>query len=433
MVSLACTLLNFSDKDLFSLIFEGYGNDFEYTSNGVFRRNKKPVCPQCSTLMNYNGHNIYSKQGLGEIKIGRYICPLCRNSLEEDRGFWETMKTEFFRVLERIYQVLRANDVSFQGISEVMDWIHPRGKDTIMNVFNDSVEKTHIPPVKNANIVHYDEQFPKRGRTTEYRLTLLDHMTGRPIAEELHHKKDPETIKSFLKRYLKPDEKIFVVTDLYPSYPQVFRDFFGDNLILQLCLMHLNKRIVKDFPRNTTAEQELTKYRLLNIFYNRDLEIQFLKKILKENPEHAEQDKKWHKKKLSIFKKFLYGQKLKRRREKRNLEQRPYHEACIIFENLLAEIDTFDPKVRKRLRKISKNWEYFTNFYFVENAPATNNLVENNYSTSLKTHRKKQLRTEKGIKNHLKLSAMKKAGILDKTGGTLLETFTKFTPFLKTT
>jgi len=35
--------------------------------------------------------------------------------------------------------------------------------------------------------------------------------------------------------------------------------------------------------------------------------------------------------------------------------------------------------------------------YFVKGAPATNNGVENYYSTSLKTHRKKQLRTDRGI------------------------------------
>jgi len=39
MVSLNCTLLNFSDKDLFLSIFEGYNNDFEYTADGVFPQN----------------------------------------------------------------------------------------------------------------------------------------------------------------------------------------------------------------------------------------------------------------------------------------------------------------------------------------------------------------------------------------------------------
>ncbi len=87
----------------------------------------------------------------------------------------------------------------------------------------------------------------------------------------------------------------------------------------------------------------------------------------------------------------------------------------------MAEIDTFDKKIRKRLRKIDKNWKYFTNFYFIQDAPATNNQIENHYSTSLKTHQKKALRTPQGIKNHIKLSDIKKSGILDKTGGTILE------------
>jgi hypothetical protein len=62
------------------------------------------------------------------------------------------------------------------------------------------------------------------------------------------------------------------------------------------------------------------------------------------------------------------------------------------------ERDSFDKRIQKRLRKIEKNWEHFTAFYFGENAPATNNLLENYYSMSLKTHRKKQLRTDRGLR-----------------------------------
>lgn len=421
MVSLDCTLLNFSEKDLFSSVFEGYGCEFEYTSNGVFRRSNRPICPSCFTRMNYNGYNVYTKQKLGSIRIGRYVCPVCGGSLEEDRGFWESLKNEFFTVLDRLFQVLRVNHVSFRGISDVMDLIFPRGKDTIMNAFNESVEKTIVPPVKDVHIIHYDEQFPKKGRTTEYRLTLLDHDTGRPIAEELSDKKDPETVKKFLSRHLDSEQKIFVVADLYSSNRQVFEEFFGENLIFQYCLLHLNKLIVKDFPKNTTLKQELTKYRLLNIFYDRDAEIQVLEKIIKTNPEHTDQPKKWHKTKLKPFKEFVYQRKLKRRRNHLNLRQRTYMDACVKIQQLMAEIKTFDQKVQKRLRKIDKNWKYFTNFYFIPDAPATNNLIENHYSTSLKTHQKKQLRTDKGIGNHIKLSNIKKAGILDKTGGTILE------------
>jgi hypothetical protein len=53
----------------------------------------------------------------------------------------------------------------------------------------------------------------------------------------------------------------------------------------------------------------------------------------------------------------------------------------------------------------------------VNGAPATNNPLETYYSTSLKTHRKKQLRTDRGIENQMKLPAMKRAGLLVEKNG----------------
>ncbi|MBU4607785.1 MAG: ISNCY family transposase, partial [Euryarchaeota archaeon] len=66
-----------------------------------------------------------------------------------------------------------------------MEHIFPRGKDTILRAFTDSVEETAVPPLEVSHIVHYDEQFPKRGRSQKYRLTLLDNFTAQPIADEL--------------------------------------------------------------------------------------------------------------------------------------------------------------------------------------------------------------------------------------------------------
>ncbi len=130
------------------------------------------------------------------------------------------------------------------------------------------------------------------------------------------------------------------------------------------------------------------------------------------------------------FKKFVHARKKERRRKDEKLPQRPYFEALETFQNLMDEINSFDKPIQKRLRKIEKHWIKFTIFYFVEGAPATNNLLENYYSTSLKTHRKKQLRTDRGITNHMKLSAMKRAGLIINNGRTILQMFLKFTPFL---
>jgi hypothetical protein len=231
-------------------IFGSYGNEFEYTPDGIFRRVVPPPCPRCGTRMDHNGYNTYCKQGLGSVKIGRYERPSCKKPCEEERSFWEGLMTEFFEVLDTLYQRLRALHVSYKGISSVMGLIFLRRKDTIYNAFNSLVERAEIPPVEDVIIIHYDEQHPKEGRTQKFRLTLLSHLTGQPIADELYGDKNSETIRAFLEKYLDPTKPTFVVTDLSRGYPKIFKEFFGKNLTLQFGLMHLNKLIVRDFPRN---------------------------------------------------------------------------------------------------------------------------------------------------------------------------------------
>ena len=85
---------------------------------------------------------------------------------------------------------------------------------------------------------------------------------------------------------------------------------------------------------------------------------------------------------------------------RKNLTQRKMFKAEEILENLLRQKMLFPKKARKRLAMIKENWRYFTAFYHITDCPATNNALENFYSTSLKTHRKKQLRSDKGIRNN---------------------------------
>ncbi len=78
------------------------------------------------------------------------------------------MKSDFFSISNRIYQRLRTQNLSYQGASVVMELIFPRGKDTIHNDFTNSVERADIPPIEDIQIVHYDEQHLKMGRTREF-------------------------------------------------------------------------------------------------------------------------------------------------------------------------------------------------------------------------------------------------------------------------
>ncbi|MDF0589618.1 transposase [Candidatus Methanocrinis natronophilus] len=432
MTQIHLNLINFPYREILYRILGAYPDDYEFTAKGVFRKASPPLCPDCSTQMVHNGFNHRCKEHLGTVKVGRYLCPACRKNVSEDSGFWDDLTGQLFDILSEICQLLRFHHVSYEGIESTLNFLIPRDKDTIRNMVRQALDRSKLFESADIRVVHYDEQHPKAGRNQKYRLTLLDALTNQVIAEKLSDSKDRETIIKFFKEHLDTDKPIFIVTDLYRGYEGIIEEIFGNKATHQLCLFHLNQLIVLDFPKNTTIEQELTKYEMLNIFYNRDLEIEFLKRLADEEQVMKVCDKEkynqWFRGAKRQFTNFVHTLKLKRRRKGQNLEQRPYHDALKNFHNLVDRIESFEIAVRKRLRRIEKLWPNLTAFYFVDGAPATNNAIENYYSTSLKTHRKKQLHTP-GIEDQMKLSALKRAGIFGKPGITLFEALFMFAPF----
>src|SRR5664280_1256205 len=83
MVTINLNFNNFSGLQTFLEVFGSFDNNYEYTAEGIFRRKSPPFCPRCSSPMVHNGYNIYTKKGLGDIKIGRYKCSNCDCTPEE--------------------------------------------------------------------------------------------------------------------------------------------------------------------------------------------------------------------------------------------------------------------------------------------------------------------------------------------------------------
>lgn len=434
MVVINTTLSNFNFADEIQLMFGTYDNDYEYTVNGVFRKIDPPPCSICNSKMSHNGYNQYQKNGLGAIKIGKYICPSCGNSCEESRGSWINQINNFLKSLAEICLLMRKCNVSYRCVALVLQHIYPINKDTIYKLVKDFIENADVPPVKVKLIVNYDEQYLKINGKRAYRLTVLDYETGQPIAEERHRRIDADTILDFISRHLPSEQPIFIVTDGSPTCIKVFESYFGDNLTHQHCLTHLSCHIVDEFPRKSTFEQEHIKYRMLNIFYNRDTELKYLDRMVKKEMEIKQKDadeyENWLKKERSNFRKYVHDMELKRRCEKKNLELRTLPQSQRNFNALMREKEHFTINVQKRLDLIEENWERYTAFHSVDGAPATNNAIENYYSITLKKHHKKEFRTDGGVERHLKLHRMRMAGMLEWCGGTLFDQLRMFLPFL---
>jgi hypothetical protein len=95
MTQIQLTMKNFPFAGQLKAIFEGYSDDYEYTSNGIFRKIKPPLCADCGTPLNHNGFNNHTKRLLGDVKIGKYLCPNCSKNIEEEHDFGRTQRAHF--------------------------------------------------------------------------------------------------------------------------------------------------------------------------------------------------------------------------------------------------------------------------------------------------------------------------------------------------
>ena len=431
MSIIVSTLNNFFCIPILQEVFCTFPHEYEYTKEGIIRRIERPICPCCGKSMVKNGFNPYTKEGLGTVKVGKWWCKECNETIEEDRSFWEGLKDEFFEVLAHLTKILKDHKVSFQGISDVFALVYPRSRETVRLQFTKSIDEIEIPAETNFFVIHYDEQHPRKGRCQKFRLTLLGSSSRTPIADELFDDKSTETIEKFLAQHIDPENPVYIVTDLDNRYPGIFERFFTNGYYHQLGLMHLNKRIVNDFPRKCTFELEYLKYRLLNIFYDRTKELQYLRRLIEKEEKRKDRPKynQWLKRARGRFLAHIHKWKKRRRRNREKLKKRSYNGSVQVFNKLIDDYYDLPDYVQKRLDMISKNWDNLNTFRMMKDGPATNNAIENYYSTSLKTHQKKQYTSDEGIERQMKLSWMKRAGMLKYEGKTLLQIMIKFIPF----
>lgn len=404
-------------------------DEYEFTGKKVFRKKELVACPACGTKCVHNGFDFVEKKNIGRVKVGKQICPNCKHQDHADKSFWSGLLSEWYELISRMFLVLRDADVAWAKIAALMGFIVPLGKDKAMSLFSSMVEGFEYRKAGAVQIIHYDEQHPKEGRNQKYRLTILNALNRQVIADELFEDKNSQTIREFLLKHLDPGKELTIITDCANGYPELLKDIWGAKLKHQKCLLHLNKLISTDFGKFTNLHQEYQKYLLLDIFYDRTRELEKLQSIIQEQSEKTFETKKekqkWIWKAKKKFYEYLRNLEKERRRAKLNLTQRTLDNAEEKFEALWKRKHTFNKKTEKRLEMIKKNWENFTLFYHT-GCPATNNAIENFYSTSLKTHRKKQFRTDKGIIDHMKLSALKRVKDITKPPTTITELLKKF-------
>jgi hypothetical protein len=388
--------------DLFS-----HAKGYEYNKKGVIRAIQNPYCPNFDNQCHRNGWDPITRKSLLTLKIGRFRCPCCGTEIQKDTSLFTRIFDDWYNTLSNFFLRLTDRDVALRVISELMEFLTPMSKDTVLRKICSALKQLVLPEIQTKyQVVHYDEQHPKKGRHQHYRLTLIDAITGKVIADELYDDKESSTVSMFLIKHLNTSKELIIITDGCPWYPELLNELWGNKVKHQMCILHLNKLVVGDCGKLLSLQEMYDTYLLLNIFYNREKELEFLQVMLSEEKQNSS-DGKWLKRARKRFNTFVRSLEKMRRRDKQNHALRDYDDAKNKFDKLVQQKQLIAKPLQKRLKYIGQHWKKFTAFYEVD-CPHTNNIIENYFSTSLKTHRKKQFRTKEGLERKMKLSAFKK-------------------------
>lgn len=423
-------LFSFQYTPELAMIFSKFSNEYIF-EKGTFYKKIPPNCPCCNERMNHNGYNVYQKQNLIKIKIGKYICPNCKKNIQESTDFFSLIVDFLKESIVPIILRMRAGKMSYSDMADVMASIIPMSKDTLLRIIAEVIESTEIkrPEKRNFQLLGYDEQHVKVDGVEKYRLTILDLLSRITIYDDITLSKDSESIAhAFRNADLDFNVPTIIITDLDKKYPKVLNNLFGENLFHQPCLFHLLKLIAQDFPKYCPIRDLILQQKLFNVFYDHTDEIEWLMKFLDEEAQYIAQNdekayKNWLKCKHKEFHIFCKNNKKSRRRNHETRKIRPFQEIIELLMDLLENKEQYNPIIQKRLESLDKNLITLTTFCEGYDIPTTNNIMEGYFSSSLQMSWKRKMRTTKGLRNHLKLYQMKVQGLLEKTTHTVIETF----------
>ena len=420
-------------------LFKGKDDDIVITHNNVLQYAKGVICHSCDCKMVMNGFNKYGREKIGKVKAQRYRCPICKTNHEMSNEIIYGLISNLMKTVTNMILKMRSGYLSFECIAETLESIIKLSPDTVRRIFERIVDNTEINIESDFEILHYDEQHPKKDRTNKYRLSLLDGKTRLMIAEELYEELKKDTVKDFLDKHLPKCKIMFIVTDHLPWYNDLIEEIRPGCLIHQHCILHLNKLVVKDFHRNCSLKDELVKYRLLNIFYDRSEEIEYLQSAVKREDRyqvmHENGYNGWLLDQRKEFHQLVRIIEKKRRRDCKRMKipdrmkMWSLEKARSNLDELIQNRNNFSLVVQTRIRMIDNDWKRLTEFYRYDGAPATNNPIENYFSCSCKQVKKKQHRRTTGLLRQWKLYAMKRAGMLKFNGMMIREITSLLIPF----
>jgi len=412
-------------------------------------------CPHCGSICNYNGSNksgsIASRSIDAFFKKGQQYCKKCDKTIMVENEFIDAMIRDSNQFIESNVISLREKCMSYPHISQHLSEVYgiPIDSETVRHICENRLnEWDDLDPeiIVSGGFYGYDEQHIKICGKNALRIVIIDYANSNVIYEQKHDTLTQEILADILKSVFGDKIPKGFVFDMAPMYPCVFKNVFGNKIKLQYCIFHLNKMILKEYRECLKVGKKikwsvvhyLNLYSIFNIFYNREQELEILKKFQKmlnaykeclikiENIDGLESEisfprkckttddkiaylvRQYEKKLMAAFRKHLHDDKLRRKRNKETLVVRTKEDAKKHLENVIRVSNLYPKKIAARVQKIEDNFELFTGS---DGEYLTNNIMEGFFGSTLNGPAKKGFHSDEALDIFFKFRRLRKGAI----------------------
>jgi len=441
MVKLQTNLNNFSvAKEIISIFSNNiYGNEIIIERGIIFP--SRSNCPLCNTRLSKNGYNECKNKKVKAFgltfKKGRLICPNkgCSFEINISQSVLKEWFSKLSELIDSIILSLGTKKVSpskiaqhieeTKGISFSEEYIRLKLKE-LTNLIH-----IPVPQEKPSSVVVHDEQFVKIKGIELKRISTVDANNSNVYYDMLHPDRTEETMKSICHELKKLVKEIrAAVMDGHAASKKAYEEIFVD-ILIQYCLFHFARNVHDAYKEEVgygrgksiiPLQHIIGFFSIINIFFDHDREINWLRSLqieLNENIERINKsDYSIEKKKEYIenyqqkyaFKASKFLQEVKKIRRRKNgikLILRTEEQAKELLEKAKRE-NVFPKAVQKQIVRLEKEWLNFTHCLRDNTIPPTSNKVEQFYAITLNWVEKNNLQSEEQFYQKQKFDLIKR-------------------------
>jgi len=186
--------------------------------------------------------------------VRRYFCKTCSKKFTTPLDIIVEKGHQYAKIYQNnVKESYKTGYCSFRHLENIFLSIYENvpSHQTIYNWIGEVNSKPISKDSKFSGFYCYDEQYLRINGHRFYRLSVIDSILNKPVAEEIVDNLKYSTVKSFIKNAISDMPVSAITTDHRRKYKRILD---GLKINHQLCIFHLFKMIGKDVFKKLNSE-----------------------------------------------------------------------------------------------------------------------------------------------------------------------------------